>query len=207
MRLQLGDIPRVEETSPEALGWRAIRSPAAGIGYWLAALVGLVLLSGLCAGLSMWSWAVGNRGGMATTGDAASPWIAMLIILAIFIPLHELLHLLGQPGWGWSSRSVVAVWPAKLRFGVYYEGCMTRRRWLAMRLAPLIMLSVLPACALALLQVQSLSPDVEIGLQVLMVVNALGSGADVVAAILVVAQVPPTACLCFQAGRAYWRPT
>jgi Putative zincin peptidase len=207
MRLQLGDIPREEETSPEALGWHAIRSPAARIGYWLAALVGLALLSGLCAGLSMWSWAVGNRGGMATTGDAASPWIAMLIILAIFIPLHELLHLLGQPGWGWSSRSVVAVWPAKLRFGVYYEGCMTRRRWLAMRLAPLIMLSVLPACVLALLQVQSLSPDVEIGLQVLMVVNALGSGGDVVAAILVVAQVPPTACLCFQAGRAYWRPT
>jgi hypothetical protein len=130
----------------------------------------------------------------------------MLIVLALFIPLHELLHLLGQPEWGRSSRSVVAVWPAKLRFGVYYEGCMSRRRWLGMRLAPLILLSVLPACVLALLPRHLWSPEVDIGLQVLMVVNALGSGGDIVAAILVLAQVPPTACLCFQAGRAYWRP-
>jgi hypothetical protein len=83
---------------------------------------------------------------------------------------------------------------------------MSRRRWLAMRLAPLVMLSVLPACVLALLQVQPLSPDVEVGLSVLMVVNALGSGGDVIAAILVVAQVPPAARLCFRAGRAYWQP-
>jgi hypothetical protein len=206
VRLQWGDIPRVEGTSPEALGWRAIRSPNARRGYWLAALVGLALLSGLCAGLGMWSFAMGNWGGMATASDAASPWGVMLVVLAIFIPLHESLHLLGQPGWGRSSRSVVVLWPAKLRFGVYYEGCMSRRRWLAMRLAPLVMLSVLPACVLGLLQVQPLSPDVEVGLSILMVVNTLGSGGDVIAAMLVVTQVPPAACLCFRAGRAYWRP-
>jgi hypothetical protein len=206
VRLQWGDIPRVEGTSPEALGWRAIRAPEARRGYWLAALVGLVLLSGLCAGLGVWSLALGNRGGMATASDAASPWLVMLVVLATFIPLHESLHLLGQPGWGRSSRSVVVLWPAKLRFGVYYEGCMSRRRWLAMRLAPLVVLSVLPACALGLLQVQPLSADVEVGLSVLMVVNALGSGGDVMAAMLVVAQVPAAASLCFRAGRAYWRP-
>jgi len=207
VRLQLGDIPRAEMTSPDPEDWRAIRAPAARIGYGLATLAGLALLIGLCAGLSIWSLAVGDRGGMATAGDAASPWVAMLIVLALFIPLHELLHLLGQPEWGRSSRSVVAVWPAKLRFGVYYEGCMSRRRWLGMRLAPLILLSVLPACVLALLQGHLWRPEVEIGLQALIVVNALGSGGDVVAAILVLAQVPPTACLCFRAGRAYWRPT
>ncbi len=206
MRLQWGDMPKAEGTSPEALGWRAIRSPEIKRGYWLAALVGLALLSGLCAGLGTWSLAVGDRGGMATASDVASPWVAALIVLAIYIPLHESLHLLGQPGWGRSNRSVVVLWPAKLRFGVYYEGCMSRRRWLVMRLAPLVMLSVLPACVLALLQVQPLIPDLEVGLSVLMVVNTLGSGGDVIAAILVVGQVPPAACLCFQAGRAYWRP-
>ena len=82
---------------------------------------------------------------------------------------------------GRSSRSVVVLWPAKLRFGVYYEGCMSRRRWLAMRLLPLIMLSVIPACILALMQGVLLSPDVEVGLTILMVVNALGSGGDVIA--------------------------
>lgn len=204
--MQLGDIPRAEGTSAEALGWRVINSPEIKRGYWLAALAGLALLSGLCAGLGTWSLAVGDRGGMATAGDVASPWVIALIVLAIYIPLHESLHLLGQPGWGRSSRSVVVLWPAKLRFGVYYEGCMSRRRWLVMRLAPLVMLSVLPACVLALLQVQPLIPELEVGLSVLMVVNTLGSGGDVIAAILVVGQVPPAACLCFRAGRAYWRP-
>ena len=75
-----------------------------------------------------------------------------------------------------------------------------------MRLAPVVLLSVLPACLLALLQAQPVTPDLEVGLTVLMAVNALGSGGDVIAAVLVVAQVPPGACLCFRAGRAYWRP-
>ncbi len=169
--------------------------------------MGLVLLMGLCAGLGMWSLVVQSGEGYATASDAVSPVLVGLVVLVIFIPLHESLHLLGQPGWGMSSRSVVVLWPTKLRFGVYYEGCMSRHRWLAMRLLPLVILSVLPACVLALLQVLPLSPDVEVGLSILMVVNALGSGGDVIAAILVLAQVPTAANMCFQAGRAYWRPT
>jgi hypothetical protein len=205
--LQLGDIANVEGTSPEPPDWQVIRSPETRWGFWLAAVVGMVLLSALCGGLGLWSMAVGDRGGMATASDTAYTWLITLVVLAIYIPLHEVLHLLLQPGWGRSNLSVIVLWPAKLRFGVYYEGCMSRRRWLAMRLTPLVFLSVLPACMLALSQIQPLSPKLEVGLSILMVVNALGSGGDVIAAILVVSQVPSTASLCFQSGRAYWRPT
>jgi hypothetical protein len=206
VRLQLGDIPKVEGTHPEALGWHVIRSPEARRGIWLAILVGLALLIGLCVGLGMWSFAVAEGGGLATASDATSPLVVTLLVVLLYIPLHESLHLLGQPGWGRSSRSVLILWPAKLRFGVYYEGCMSRRRWLAMRLAPLVVLSLLPAFVLALLQVLPQSPDLEVGLSVLMVVNTLGSGGDVIAAILVISQVPQAAFLCFRGGRAYWRP-
>jgi hypothetical protein len=75
-----------------------------------------------------------------------------------------------------------------------------------MRLAPLAVLSVLPALVVALLELGGAAADVQVGLQVMMVVNALGSGADVVAAILVLRQVPAKADMCFQSGRAYWRP-
>jgi hypothetical protein len=206
MRLQLGDAAREKESSPQAEDWRIIQSPVLKAGYWLAALIGLTVVSGLCVALGIWSSVVGDRGGMATAGESANPWVVSLIVLALFIPLHELVHLLGQPEWGTSSRSVVVFWPAKLRFGVYYEGCMSRRRWLAMRLAPLLVLSLLPACALALLQLQAQIVELELGLCILMVVNALGSGGDVIAALVVISQVPPTAQLCFQDGRAYWRP-
>jgi len=206
VRLQLGEVPTSESVSPEARGWRVIYSPATRKIYWLAALAGLVLLGGLCTGLGTWSWLVANKAGMATADDATSPWITALVVLATFIPLHELFHLLGQPGWGMSSRSVLAVWPAKLRFGVYYEGCMSRRRWLGMRLAPFIVLSLLPACVVALLQLYPWTPDVQVGLQVMMLVNALGSGGDILAAVLVLRQVPAAAQMCFESGRAYWRP-
>ena len=206
MRLQWGEIPYSESVSPEARGLRVIHSPATRKIYWLAALAGLALLGGLCTGLSLWSWVVANKAGMATAGDAASPWITVLVVLATFIPLHELLHLVGQPGWGMSRRSVLAVWPSKLRFGVYFEGCMSRRRWLGMRLAPFLVLSVLPACVVAVLQLHPWTPDVEVGLQVMMVVNALGSGGDILAAVIVLRQVPAAAQMCFESGRAFWRP-
>jgi len=204
MRLQLGEVARDEKPSPPPDGWQVIQSPALKAGYWLALLAGVGLLLGLCVGVSAWAWAVGDRGGTATAGESGHPWLSVTIVLLLFVPLHEFLHLLGQPAWGSTERSVVAVWPAELRFGVYYEGCMSRRRWLGMRLAPLVVLSILPACVLALLQLQAQSVDLEIGLQVMMTVNALGSGGDIVAALIVASQVPPDARLCFQAGKAYW---
>jgi hypothetical protein len=83
---------------------------------------------------------------------------------------------------------------------------MSRQRWLGMRLAPLVALSLLPAMAVAFLQLHPSMAAVEVGLQVMMVVNALGSGGDVLAAMLVLRQVPATARVCFESGRAYWRP-
>jgi hypothetical protein len=46
----------------------------------------------------------------------------------------------------------------------------------------------------------------QIGLFVLLVVNTLGSGGDILAAWLVLGQVPASGRLCFRAGRAYWQP-
>jgi hypothetical protein len=204
-KLQFGEFPVVEETAPETQGWQTIRSPAGRWGYLLAMLVGLVILNGVCLLQALWSFVIGDLSGYATAAQSTSPWVAVVLVLVAYIPLHEALHLLGQPGWGRSDQSVVILWPAKLRFGVYYEGCMSRRRWLAMRLVPVVALSVLPAALLALMKLWPLNVELEIGLQVLMLVNAVGSGGDVVAAALVLRQVPRGGELCFRGGRAYWR--
>lgn len=143
---------------------------------------------------------------MCMSSDTPSPWLAPAIGLVLFIPLHELAHLLFQPGWGLTDRSVVVAWPIRLQFGVYYEGCMSMRRWLAIRLAPLVLLTLLPAALIALAQLLPPSPDLEIGLIVLMLVNSLGSGADLVTGAYVMRQVPSTADICFHQGWAYWRP-
>jgi len=165
------------------------------LGYLFAGLIGLAIPIVLC----VWSIIVG--------GEAAdtSTWGVVVMALLLFIPLHELLHAIWHPQLGLSPQTVMVIWPRKLRFGVYYEGCMTRRRWLLMRLAPLMFLSVMPIGLLTLFHYVPGAFGLEIFLQVLMLVNGIGSGGDVVAVIWVLFQVPPKSQICFCGGKAYWK--
>ncbi len=203
----MGDIANKKEMTSPPEGWYEIRARVFKGAYWLAALIGLAVIIGLSGVIGTWAEKMGTRGGLAVAGASHHPWIVTFAVLVLFIPLHEGIHLLGQPGWGLSERSIVVLWPAKLRFGVYYEGHMSRGRWLTMRLAPLILLSIGPLLLLALLQFFPQVVDLEIGLSILMIANTLGSGADLLAALVVLRQVPRKGQLLFQAGRGYWRPS
>jgi hypothetical protein len=74
-----------------------------------------------------------------------------------------------------------------------------------MRLAPLVCLSVVPLVSLTLFKVVPASFALEIFLQVLVLVNMVGSGGDVIAVIWVLRQVPAQGEICFRSGKAYWR--
>ena len=64
---------------------------------------------------------------------------------------------------------------------------------------------MIPAALLTLFNVVPASFALEIFLQVLLLVNGVGSGGDVVAAIWVLFQVPSRSQICFVGGKAYWR--
>ena len=85
---------------------------------------------------------------------------------------------------------------------MYYEGDLTRWRWLAMRAAPFLLLSL--ASAFLLLVSSGLSLEAESGLSLLMILNALGSGGDALALLLILRQVPASGRLRFRDGRARW---
>ena len=190
-------------------GLTRIHSPSSRLGYLLAGLVGLVLalvVFGSVVAISLLTLPRGAGGQTAPVSvDVPMPWGAAILALLLFIPLHELVHAVVHPGLGLSPRTVVVLWPVKLRFGVYYEGCMTLRRWLVMRLAPLACLSVIPVALLMLVEIGPTFFALEIFWQVLTLVNLVGSGGDVVAAIWVLRQVPAGAEICFRGGKAYWR--
>ncbi len=205
MRLQLGQSIEKKEPSPAPEGWQPVQSRLLKGGYWLAALLGLVVMISLWVALGLFINAVGARDSLASASVSRHPWLILALVLVLFVPLHEAIHLLGQPGWGFSSRSVVILWPSKIRFGVYYDGIMSRRRWLWMRLAPLFLLSVLPIVILGVLQFFNQIPDLEVGLSILIIANSLGSGADVLAALAVAFQVPRRGRLRFVDGRGYWQ--
>ena len=205
MRIQWSDPPKPAQPADVPADWHTVNGPTASKAFKLAALVGMVLLVILCIALGNWAAYASEKGRMAIASDMVYPWLAPAIVLIMFIPLHELIHLLGHPGWGLTDNSILTIWLAKLRFGVYYEGRMSRRRWLAMRLAPFIMLCLLPALIVACMQTGPSNPDVQVGLVVMMMVNALGSGGDLIAVALVLRQVPASAVLHFRDGHAYWQ--
>jgi asparagine N-glycosylation enzyme membrane subunit Stt3 len=139
--------------------------------------------------------------------DSASPfpWGVLILTLILFIPLHELAHLIFHPGGGRSLQSMVILWPARFRVGVYYEGRMSRGRWSVMRAAPFLVFALLPALILATTRDIQMGPELSAALQLFLLLNALGSGADALALILVLRQVPSRAQLWFRGGSAYWR--
>ena len=207
MRVQYGRIPPVEGIDPAAEGLRPIRGPGSVLSQVVGSLTGLFLLvfliGGLCFFLSM----------LAIPNPDVDPnyvppvaWPAVILALLTYIPMHELLHVLLHPAGGLSGNSVLVIWPQRLIFGAYYEGCMSRRRWLLMRIAPFVLLSVIPAIVIAILQYVAFSHAVRTFIEVVVTVNAVGSGGDLAGMLLVLRQVPAPAQLCFRGGRAFWQP-
>jgi hypothetical protein len=123
-----------------------------------------------------------------------------LLALLLLVPLHELLHALPLPGSLRSPQLVLGLWPRSLLAYVHYLGELGRARFLVVALSPLVAVSLLAYAGLSLLP--SLAPFwLTLGL-----LNALGSGADLLAAALVLTQVPPGAHLRNHSWRTYWRP-
>ncbi|TET51532.1 MAG: DUF3267 domain-containing protein [Anaerolineales bacterium] len=205
MRLCFGDLPQRQQELVQPEAWQRIRSPGSRLGYLLAALIGLMFPNLLCSWLLLVSAVAARSGSDAASVAGPMPWGAVIVALLVFVPLHELLHALWHPKGGLTPETILVVWPAKLRFGVYYDGCLTRRRWLLMRLAPLVLLCGIPAGLLALFRYLPAPLAAHIFLQVLMLVNGIGSGGDIVAAATVLLQVPAAAHICFHEGKAYWR--
>jgi hypothetical protein len=74
-----------------------------------------------------------------------------------------------------------------------------------MRLAPFLFLTVLPVALLTLFEVFPASFVLVVFLQVLFLVNGIGSGGDVVAVVWVLFQVPTKTQICFRSGKSYWQ--
>jgi hypothetical protein len=207
MRIITRVIPQTQIPDINDSGLISIRCPGGIFGMAIAQVTGFILLICptlfLCMALSQ--IALPPTEAHTVSMDTTS-WPAVILMLIAFIPLHEAVHLLLQPGMGRGDNNLLLFIPSKLLFGVYYEGSMSRTRWLVMRMAPFVLLTLLPVTILALIQNLPFNYFVRTLMEVLMVVNGVGCGGDVVAALIVLFQVPATADIVFQQGKAYWKP-
>ncbi len=205
MRILFDRLPPSADPAEGVDPGRPIRQPGRWVSALLSALAGLCLLS-IPVVLSIAQSVLHPEGESNPPPDEhIIPWAGMVLVFFLCILAHEITHALLYPDGGRSDSTVLILNWKKLQFGVYYEGIISRGRWIAMRLLPLLLLTALPQAGLMLFY-SGMSFAVETYLIILILANSLGSGGDLVAVLIVLRQVPPGGFLNFHRGRAYGLP-
>lgn len=202
MKLLINPKPQLSHGQAVPADIQFIRQPKKRGGLILSIVVGLILPVFPFIILSVESFLFPRR---STYNGETIPWWILFPVLIICIVFHELLHLIWHPGWGRTRQSSLNIWPKKLQFGVHYAGFMSRSRWLVMRLAPLVGLTLLPTIFLMAAHFFKLPYFWQQFVILLILMNSLGSGGDFVASIIVYQQVPLQGEIGIWNGRACWR--
>jgi len=124
---------------------------------------------------------------------------AFLVSFAGIVVVHELIHVAVHPMSGRSPHSIVGVGGPSTGFYAHYDGEMTRNRFVAILLMPLVVISFVPLLVAAVVQVSS-------GwVAFISAFNAFLACADILLAGLVLFQIPAAAIVRQQGLRTYWR--
>ena len=124
---------------------------------------------------------------------------AFLVSFAGIVVVHELIHAAVHPMSGRSPHSIVGFWPSGGMIYAHYDGEMTRNRFVAILLMPLVVISFVPLLVAAVAQV----PSGRVAF--ISAFNAFLACADILGAGLVLFQIPATAIVRQQGWRTYWR--
>ncbi|HSR46625.1 MAG TPA: DUF3267 domain-containing protein [Anaerolineales bacterium] len=201
MRLRIGELQQPSGPEPDPALWVRIESPSSFASHAAAWALGLAALSAALVLVIGVSLARIPTQGTDASAESAS-WGVVVAVVVLSIPAHEIIHAIFYPGGLFSPAITFLIWPKRLRFGVYYEGPVSRRRWLLARLAPFIILAVVPAALLAFAS-DSQDPSLNAGLSLLLLVNSLGSGGDLLSAAWVNLKLRRSPTVGFFSGRAY----
>jgi hypothetical protein len=189
MRFHIGPIPSNPDFAPDQT-WTALREPTPWVMQLFALPVGIALGAAV---LGIWLW--------GTPIDAASfeaPWACLLALLAL-VPAHELIHFAMHPRKGGPESSVLGFWPSRVLFYAHYFGELSRTRFIAILLMPLLVLTVLPLIVCCILGKASTI------LIVVSTINALAACGDVFGVLVLLFQVPARAVVRNQGWRTYWK--
>ncbi len=186
MRLHIGEIPDSPDFVPDD-NWTLMVEPTPWVMQVLSLPVGLTLA--LVLGV-LWMT-------LTPIGDGPAPSVGECFgALLTLVPAHEALHLVMHPRTG---HSIIGFWPSRLLFYTHYHNRLSCRRYLAVLLMPVVVLSLIPLalCALTATALPFLA--------VASVVNAVFASGDLFAVGLLLAQVPPRATLRNKGWRVWWK--
>ncbi len=135
MNFIIGKMPEKPNFDPKSEGWTPIKTPS----IWTTQLLGLTigLLFSFIIGI-LWYFLAPLDNFEKEIGFSVFAWMVGVMIL------HELVHATLHPGYGLSSKSYLGFWPSKLVLFAYYDGFITKKRYLILVIAPFVVISVVP---------------------------------------------------------------
>jgi Putative zincin peptidase len=170
-----GSIAEVQRTVPGG-SWCRLREPETDLATLLELAIGATLCSAVFT-----LWVVATPLNFGSLDDFALATIAVIAIVVAL--LHEFTHVWAFPRLDGGPRAVVR-FSLRLILHASYDGVVSRERYLAVLVAPLAVVSLLP------LLLASLSATTPAPLLVVSLLNALASSGDVLTFVLVACQVP-----------------
>jgi hypothetical protein len=194
MHFRCGALPEETDFQPEAEGWVALREPDPVTIQFLAMPVALGILILLGGGL--------YAGGLRKIEFTAIPPLGYVGLL-LWLPVHEGLHGLCHPHWGFSERTVLGFWPQRGVLYAYYAGPRSRTRVLVSLAAPVIASLLMVGSCVAFKSVLSMAGQASLALLALFN-GALASG-DLISFGVLFLQVPVTAQVRNRGWRTFWK--
>ena len=192
MRFHLGDIPYSPDFVPDA-SWKPLKQPSPWMALLAAYPIGIV-----AAGMVTVLWLAITPFQLQDVTSTMS-LRGFLFSFAGMVVVHELIHLVVHPMSGRSPHSIVGAGGPTTGVYAHYAGEMTRNRFVAILLMPLVIISFVPLLVAAVAQVSS-------GwIAFISAFNALVACLDTLDAGLVLFQIRATATVRCRGLRIYWR--
>ena len=123
-----------------------------------------------------------------------------MLFIILIVPIHEFLHAVIFKGGLTSKRVVFGFYPKVFGFYAYYNGKITRHRYIIIAVFPFLMLTVIPLMVVTLFQVEC-KYLVEV-----IFASGMGSGMDILGIIIILRQVPRQSVLISSGMKTYWKP-
>ena len=191
MRFHCGPVPNSPDFDPSP-PWRQLREPSPSVMQLFALPIGV---GSALAMIFLWF--------LLTPLPRGSLSLSIPKIIGLFagiIIVHELIHAAVHPMAGRSSHSILGWWPSHGLFYAVYGGEMTRNRFIAILVMPLLVISIVPLAVAAITQTA-------VGwIAFASILNALLACGDVFAIGLLLWQLPAKAIVRNQGYYTYWQP-
>lgn len=191
MRFIWGPIPPSKCFDPETADWCLLRSPPVERAVLQAAF-----------GMAPCLMAAGLALQRAADGLTVTAFLIFLLLPAVLVPVHELVHLVGYLVNPRSPHLLTGIWLAHGIWYVVYDTPLPRGRVLLMLAAPFVALSV-PLGLVAAVKGGSYGW----GLAYLALMHAALCVGDFASLLRVVKQVPPGGFVHNNGWGTYWAPT